>query len=273
MEIEEECAKEHHEASSMSVYKLDNEDNTENNKNTTDEIIIFRNKIYVIKKYRYTLWNIYEYFSSIDKTEEELGTTNLQIMLSTTARTIDIFSDEFKGITYNVFMSEKQTISKEDIPQKIMECLVNLQHKNVANIIPYEKIRDAEVHHLKALQADIDKHIDGLIIKIYTTIDKSKIPVEKIAHPYIAYENNIKNGVKIYYEFPNTDGILRPTFKEYFDYLFQKLHPLPEFVDETSAIQYKIYELLKNKYTFLKIDYVGKPNYIEVHLPLDNVIH
>ncbi len=272
MEIEEEYAKEHDQEPSMSVYKLDNDDVIENNKNTADEIIIFRNKIYIIQKKHY-LWSIYEYFSSIHKTDEELGVTNLHLMLNTHTHRMDLFSDEFKGITYNVFMSEKQTISKEDIPQKIMECLVNLQYKNVANIIPYEKIRDAEAHHLKALQADIDKHIDGLIIKIYTTIDKSKIPVEKISYPFIANEYAIKNDVKIYYEFPNTDGALRPTFKKYIDYLFQKLHPLPEFADETSAIQYKIYELLKNKYTFLKIDYVGKPNYIEVHLPLDKVMY
>jgi hypothetical protein len=273
MELEQEYITETQETPSMSVYKLDNEDSTKTN---DDNIILFRNKIYVIKKHHYSLWSIYEYFSSINKTREELGVTNLLFMLHTDTHKLDEYSDEFKGITYDAFMSEKQQITEAEVPQKIMECLVNLQHKNVAKLIPYEKIKEAEVHHLKALQTDIDNHINSLMINIYKVIDKSKTPVEKIKYPYIAYEHTIKNGVKIYYKFPNTDGVLRPTFKEYFDYLFQKLHPLTETADisdQTSINEFRIYELLKNKYPFLQIDYVGAPNYIEVYLPLQKVLH
>jgi hypothetical protein len=274
MEIEEEYITEPQQNTrSISIY---NSDVSENYKDANDEIVIFRNKIYIIKKYHYTLWSIYEYFSSTNKTEKELGVTNLLFMLHTDTHKLDTYSDEFKGITYDAFVSEKQQITEADVPQKIMECLVKLQYKNVAKVIPYEKITEAEAHHLKALQADIDAHINSLMMNIYIIIDKSKTPVEKIKYPYIAHEHTIKNGVKIYYKFPNTDGALRPTFKEYFHYLFQKLYPMPETSDAPDQIsinQYKIYELLKNKYTFLQIDYVGAPNYIEVHLPLQKVLH
>ncbi len=272
MEIEEEPNL-IQETPSVSLYKSD--DNLEDDTKEEREIIIFRNKIYIIKK-TYSLWSVYEYFSSADKMDKELDSTHLQFMLHTDTNLMKFMSDEFKGITSDAFMSEKKTITEEEVPQKIMECLVNLQHKNVAKVIPYEKIKEAEAHHLKALQADINEHINSLMVNIYTTIDKAKTPVEKIKYPYYAYEYTIKNGVKIYYKFPNADGIIRPTFKEYFDYLFQKLYPLSEpadAIDQVSINQYKIYELLKNKYTFLHIEYVGAPNYIEVNLPLQKVLH
>jgi hypothetical protein len=189
---------------------------------------------------------------------------------------LDLYSsyEEKDRLTYEIFESEKVEITKEEVPAKALECLLSLQMPKIADIIPYAEIKHNEEHHLTAVRKDINEFVGTFMQKVYRLIESSKKLIDKIECPYIATESTIKNGCKIYYTFPNSDGIIRPTFKEYFCYLFNKLYPIPNAeYDYTDWTQYTVYELLCKKYSFMTINYVGAPNHIEVHLPTKRLLH
>ena len=220
------------------------------------------------------LYNVYDYFAS--ESEESRNASNLLFHIEKRTKELSTYSSylEKDRLTYDIFQSESHQIQKEDVPAKTLECLLNLQRTKVANVIPYAEIKHNEDHHLAALQKNINEYVDELISNIYNLLDKSKKTIERIAYPFIANESSIKNGCKIYYKYPNTDGIIRPTFKEYFNYLFNKLYPIPTIeYHSIEWIQYTVHELLCKKYPFMQINYVGTPNYIEVHLPIKEVLH
>ena len=259
---------------SQSLHQDEEIDMEDNDISAKEKIVVFRNRIYRIVHNRYKLYDVYDYFAS--ESEEMRTAKNLMFMIHTDTKTLDTFSSfqEKDSITYHIFQKEKQEIKKEDVPEKALECLLNLQIPKVAKVIPYAEIKHNEEHHLAALRKSINEFVDTLMQKMCNLLQSSKKLIDKIECPYIANECTIKNGCKIYYKFPNSDGIIRPTFEEYFNYLFNKLYPIPNAeCDYIQWIQQTIYELLCKKYPFMTINYVGAPNYIEVHLPTKRVLH
>lgn len=260
---------------SQSLHQDEELDNQKDNESSTKEqIVVFRNRIYRIVHSRYTLYNVYEYFTS--ESEEMRTTEHLMFMIHEDTKKIDTFSsyEEKDCLTYEIFESEKQEIKEEEVPAKALECLLNLQIPKVAKVIPYAEIKHNEDHHLAAVRKSINEFVDTFMEKIWNLLKSSKKLIDVIHCPYIANEYNIKNGCKIYYKFPNTDGIIRPTFKEYFTYLFNKLYPIQNAeCDYDEWIQHTVYELLCKKYPFMTINYVGAPHYIEMRPPTKKILH
>lgn len=239
-----------------------------------EKIVVFRNRIYRIVHNAYRLYNVYDYFAS--ELEEMRNSNHIMFMFNTEEHSLTTF-DSYKEkdcITYTIFQTEQQEIQKEDVPKKALECLLNLQIPKVAEVIPYAEIKHNEDHHLAVVRKSINEFVDTLMQKVCNILQSSKKLIDIIDCPYIESESAIKNGCKIYYKFPNSDGVIRPTFMEYFNYLFNKLYPIPSTeIDYAGWVQSTIYELLCKKYPFLTFNYVGAPKYIQLHLPTKRVLH
>jgi hypothetical protein len=243
-------------------------------KNSKEIIIIFRNKIYKIVKEYNTLWYVYEYYASFNK-DSTVNIHVLALSIDTTDKEMKAYDKNLVGTSFDNFIQEMEEIEESDVPTRIVECIMNIQRSKVAPEIPYKKILEHEEIHLANIKKEYQKAIDTFMMVVYETLAKSKTALEKITYVFIANEYKIQNGCKIFYKHPNADGKMRPTFQEYFHYLFEKLYPRHEAdqIDDSSWMQYVIYTKLKEKYTFLKFEFVGAPKYIEVHLPCKDLLH
>jgi hypothetical protein len=243
-------------------------------------IVVFRDKIYKVlrKSYIHTVnWYIYEYFSapeSIDDNKEFV------YMMDCCDKTLKGWGCAQTEISYDAFTTEAKIIEESEIPTKLHECILNIQQRKVVATIPHKKILEHELHHLQALRTEIAAHVEGMMKYVYDVLDKSKMPVGRIEYSFIAYEHKIKNGCKIYYDYPNSDGQMRPTFYLYFNYLFNKLYPKPAAteadiatLDDVAWAQYTIFQMLCAKYPFMTIEYVGAPHYVDIHLPIAKILH
>ena len=247
--------------------------------NTTN-IVVFRDKIYKVLRssYRHTEeWYVYEYFSAPENMDGDLK--KFKYVINSKEKTVRGWGCEQVAISYDAFASEAKLIEESAIPTYLHECLMNIQQRKLVACVPYKKIVEHELHHLNALRCEIENHVNMMMDHIYEVLEKSKTPLESIEYRFLAYENRIRNGCKIYYNYANADGKMRPRFQEYFTYLFMKLYPKPdteaaaEIIDDDTWIQSTIWELLQKKYPFMTIDYVGAPTYIVIRLPTVNILH
>jgi hypothetical protein len=236
-------------------------------------IVVFRNKIYKIVMEYESLWYVYEYYASFSTQKD--CTTFIAMSIDSTSKNIKAYDKNCEGVLFDNFLEEIEEIKESDVPKRIVECLLNIQRSKVAPEIPYKKILEHEETHLVNLKKEINNAIDTFMMVVYEALAKSKTVVEKIIYVFIANEYKIKNGCKILYTYPNADGKIRATFEEYFTYLFEKLYPRhdTDHIDNSSWFQYVIYTNLKEKYKFLRFEFVGAPNYIEVYLPCKDLLH
>jgi hypothetical protein len=244
-----------------------------NNKSAAKDIItvVFRNKIYKIHKLYPALWHVYDFHTAPLKDD-----CHLTIMsLDPEKQTLSTYEREYEALTYDIFTREMQEITDDQIPEKFLECILNIQRTKIAKEVSREKILEHEAHHLAALRKDMDRYVNDLVPTIYAKLSATKIPLEKFAYPYIFYENKISNKLKILYKHPNADGKMRPTFYKYVAYLFDTLYPMTsmDMADYDTWVQYVMCQKLTDKYPYLTIEFVGYPNYIEVHLPHKEALH
>jgi hypothetical protein len=243
-------------------------------------IVVFRDKIYKMLRAPYThtvIWYVYEYFSAPESVDDPKEYVYRLECCEKSLRTWGCGKIE---ISYDAFTTEAKIIEESEIPTRLHECIMNIQQRKVVATIPHKKILEHELHHLKALRAEIATHVDDMMKYVYDVLDKSKMPVGRIEYSFVAYESRIKNGCKIYYDYPNSDGKTRPTFYLYFNYLFNKLYPKPAAtetetatLDDVAWAQYTIFHMLRDKYPFMTIEYVGAPHYVDIHLPIAKILH
>lgn len=226
-----------------------------------------------MKQYRNTpLWHLYDYYMGTNLGILDDSNNYTLVHIHHDRKELTSYRGVFNGITYDIFMAEYTQIEHEDVPETIMRCITNIQASKLVDYVPIETRTEHEAHHLAALRLEINKHVCQMMKHLHDTLEASKTIIEKLYYPFVASEYAIKNGCKIFYKYPNADGIRRPTFEEYVHYIFQKIYPIPEGEhDHVAWIQHKIYELLVAKYPYMTIRYIGAPNYIEVSMPL-NVI-
>jgi hypothetical protein len=236
--------------------------------------ILFRNKVYLINKYAGTLWQVYDYYVGlhIDDITSSSRYNAIIFTVDTSEQSITKYSEcTDKAFTYDTFMSEYIELAPEDVPATIVKCLTNIQNSKVAKEIPYKKIIEHEARHLELLRTKINKYIYTFIQRIQDTLQQAKTITDYIYHPFTIYESDFTSHCKVYYKYPNADGVKRATFKEYIWYLFQKLYPLPdaeiEVIDMIQWIQMKMHERLVKEYPFMTIRYIGAPEYIQVVMP------
>jgi hypothetical protein len=241
------------------------------NKNSASDVVtvVFRNKIYKIHKLYRTLWHVYDFHTAPLKDNCHLTI----ITLDPEKQTLSTYEREYEALTYEIFIREMQEITDDEIPEKFMECILNIQRTKIAKEVSREKILEHEAHHLAALRVDMDHYVNNLVPTIYAKLSATKIPLENFTYPYIFYEHKIRNKLKILYKHPNADGKMRYTFPQYVLYLFEMLHTIPttEAIDYNTWVQSVMHKKLQEKYPFLTIEFVGAPNYIVVHLPHSKV--
>lgn len=245
---------------------------TSNKKSASDVVtVVFRNKIYKIMKLYPTLWHVYNFHTAPLKDDCHL----IIMSLDSEKQTLSTYEREYEALTYDIFTREMQEITDDQIPEKFLECILNIQRTKVAKEVSHAKILEHEAHHLAALRKDMDRYVNDLVPTIYAKLSATKIPLEKFAYPYIFYETKISNKLKILYKHPNADGKMRPTFYKYVAYLFDTLYPITsmDMADYDTWVQYVMCQKLTDKYPYLTIEFVGYPNYIEVHLPHKEVLN
>jgi hypothetical protein len=240
-------------------------------------VVVFRDKIY--KLYRmHAYWYVYDYFSApaVSPAITVNGNLDYLFTIDLSSKRVSTYESAYKGLSGKDFLDEMIAITDEEVPAKFLECILNIQRKKVAPEIPTKKILEHEAHHVAALQKELEAHISGLPARIYEELEESKTPLEKIGYRFVFYQSKIQNGLDILYEYPNADGKVRSSFGYYAAYLFEKLYPLhhTEFQEDyTVWIQMTVMEMLQKRYPYLTIEYVGHPEYIEVHLPHEKVLH
>lgn len=241
------------------------------------QIVVFRDRIYKLyRMHEYRYWYVYDYFSAPTVSPSVKISMNYLFTVDIPSKTLSTYESAYKGLSAKDFLDEMVAITDEQVPAKFLECILNIQRKKVSPEIPTKKILEREAHHAAALQKELEAHISGLPARIYEELAESKTPLEKIGYRFIFYQSKIENGLEVLYEYPNADGKVRSGFGYYAAYLFEKLYPIhhTEFQEDyTMWIQMTVFEQLRKKYPFLTIEYVGQPEYIEVHLPHETVLH
>ena len=260
-------------------------ESTESNNKSLNRtsVVVFRDRVLKVVEVPHTTfsnWFVYDYYSAPNTDIGTLFGTNYVFMMENYNKGMDIDprDNAYKGISPETFLAEAEKIAESDVPMRLMDCLLNIQQRKVAPSIPYKKLLEHEEHHLTAMKCEIDVYLKGLIPAIYAALEKSNVSLEVIAYPFIAVECNIKNGCKIFYKYPNADGKVRPNFQQYASYLFEKLFPRPccegdVELDATIWIQSTLCAKLVERYPFMQINYVGAPNYIEIRLPTEKILH
>lgn len=234
-----------------------------------NSIIVFRNRIYRIIKDYDTIFDVLDYFRSKDPYDISYDRHTVMYVYITDNK-LAINDDYLKGIAYETFILEMEVIEESDVPMKVIECIRNIQQTKIAPNIPSHIIIEHEKNHESILQKHINEYIGCMMHNIISALEKSNKLLEVYSTKFSISEYTISRNKAILYNYPNQDGIYRKTFKEYIDYIFQKIYPIQDIVSD-GWMAAKIYELLCAHYPMLHITLDGN-NYI-INLNNLDVLH
>ena len=249
------------------------------------DIIVFRNRIYYLEDYNYGTWKLYDYFDRYNAGDKDTS-KGIVAYIRLDKEEFDTLKwhDKLIGISLDIFVSEARIITVEELPAEVTRCMVNILKLKVVKHVPLEVIKQHEDYHCENLQKKINEFIDKFIDLTLSSLEKHKTIVNYMHFTFSVCESDLCGGFsnskkKIFYKYPGTDGVLRKTYKEYLNYIFQKLYPLESHLSasaEADSIETKIasdnwicvkmHQLLCERYPYLCLK-LQMDGYITLALP------